>query len=557
MGVELTKRRLPSVLQSGASQGREFRMNQRHRSAPLAGFLCLCLLALPGRAPAYPLDGYESTGIGRLLHQRLIQEGEIQGKKRPSGELLPLAMVDLRLLDHPNLELPPADPKFTAQLKKLVGPEVGRYGIALLDLTDLEHPRYAEWNGHQRQNPGSVGKLMVALAIFQALADTHPDDIEARKRVLRTAMITADVFSVYDHHTVRFWHPETKSITRRPIQEGDTATLWTYLDWMMSPSSNSAAGMLQKHLILIAHFGKAYPVSPEEEKRFFEETPKKQLSEIFLKAIESPITRNGLDIEELRQGSFFTHQGKKHVPGTSSYATPRAFTQYILKMEQGKLVDEFSSREIKRLMYITERRIRYGSSGALWPSAVYFKSGSLYSCQPEEGFVCKKYHGNKRNYMNSVAVIETPAGQNRLFYMTTVLSNVLRKNSAQDHRDLARAVHGMLLAQNPEKPVPPGAKPPSATYGQGFIGYEAERKEIALKTDTQEALLALGYDIGDIDGLIGSATRKAIRSFQKSQGLATNGTPSASLLASMQRVAREKGLARPAAAAAGSTSGGR
>jgi hypothetical protein len=135
--------------------------------------------------------------------------------------------------------------------------------------------------------------------------------------------------------------------------------------------------------------------------------------------------------------------------------------------------------------------------------------------------------------------------------MVTVLSNVLRKNSARDHRDLARAVHGMLLAQHPEKPVPAGQKPPSLTYGQGFIGYEAERKELALKIDTQEALLALGYEIGDIDGLIGSATRKAIRTFQNSQGLKTDGAPSASLLATMQRVAHEKGLARPATAPAG------
>jgi len=318
----------------------------------------------------------------------------------------------------------------------------------------------------------------------------------------------------------------------------------------MSPSSNSAAGMLQKHLILLAHYGKDYPVSPEEEKRFFEETPRKELSEIFLRAIETPITRNGLDLNELRQGSFFTHQGKKLVPGTSSYATPRALTQYLLKMEQGKLVDEFSSLEIKRLMYITERRIRYGSSGALHPSAVYFKSGSLYSCQPEEGFVCKKYHGNKRNYMNSVAVIETPAGQDRLYYMVSVLSNVLRKNSAEDHRDLARAIHGMLLARHPAKALAPGELPPSATYGQGFIGYEAERAELTLKVDTQEALLALGYDIGDIDGLIGPATRRAIRSFQQSQGLRVDGVPSVKLLESMRQVARDRGLTRPEAATA-------
>ena len=51
-------------------------------------------------AAAYPLDGYDTTGIPRLLYQRWVQEGELKGRKRPgSGELMPLAMVDLRLLE--------------------------------------------------------------------------------------------------------------------------------------------------------------------------------------------------------------------------------------------------------------------------------------------------------------------------------------------------------------------------------------------------------------------------------------------------------------------------
>jgi hypothetical protein len=231
------------------------------------------------------------------------------------------------------------------------------------------------------------------------------------------------------------------------------------------------------------------------------------------------------------------------VGGTSSYATPLGLLRFLLAMEKGQLVDEWSSRELKRLLYITERRIRYGSSGALRSSAVYFKSGSLYSCEPEEGFKCRKYHGNKRNYMNSVAIIETPAGQDRLYYMVTVLSNVLRKNSAQDHRDLARAIHARLLSEHPPKTNADGARA-SAGFGEGFIGYEAERAALTLKTDTQEALLALGYDIGDIDGAIGARTRAAIRAFQKSQGLEANGNPSAALLATMRRVAKEKGLVR-------------
>ena len=444
----------------------------------------------------------------------------------------------LQLLDKPELDLPSADAALTAVVRRLLGEQADRYGIALLDLSDKDNPRYAVLNGATRQNPGSVGKVLVGLAIFQALADIYPNDIEARKRVLRRSVIVADAFSVYDHHTVRFFEPDTRTLVRRPIEEGDQGTMYTYLDWMMSPSSNSAAGMLQKHLILLRSFGRNYPVSRQEEMRFFEETPRQQLSDTFNEAMQSPVTRNGLDLDELRQGSFFTRGGKKRVDGTSSYATARELMRFLLKMEQGKLVDEWSSLELKRLLYITERRIRYGSSGALRSSAVYFKSGSLYSCVEEVGFTCKKYHGNKRNFMNSLAVIETPAGQDRLFYMATVLSNVLRKNSAQDHRDLARAIHGRLLEDHPERASP-------ATFGEGFIGYEQELAALRLKTDTQEALLTLGYEIGEIDGVIGPATRGAIREFQRLRGVAVDGDPALGLLELMRKVAREKGLARP------------
>jgi len=525
-------------------------MSPKHLRACVAALLGLGLLVQSPSARAYPLDGYPSTGIARLEEQRLVQEGERPGRKRPPGELLPLERVDLRLLGHRDMQIPPPDPALSAEVKRLLGPDAARYGIAMLDLSDLANPRYAEFNGNQKQNPGSVGKLLVALAFFQALADAHPDDIEARKRVLRDTIITADDFSIYDHHTVRFYDVETGEMRRGPLHVGDQASLYTYLDWMMSPSSNSAAAMLQKQLILLYHYGAKYPPSPEEEQRFLAETPRKQLSEAFEQAIQTPVTRNGLDLTQIRQGSFFTRTGKKKVPGTSSYATPHALLDFMFKMEKGQLVDEFSSREIKRLMYITERRIRYGSSGALRDSAVYFKSGSLYSCQPEEGFTCTKYHGNKRNYMNSTAIIETPAGQDRLFYMVTVLSNVLRKNSAQDHRDLARAVHGMLLSDHPPKPVPAGALPPSASFGEGFIGYASERQEKQLSVDTQEALLALGYEIGEIDGVIGRNTRKAISDFQRSQGMKADGKPSAATLDAMRRVASKKGLARPVAAPA-------
>ena len=50
----------------------------------VAGLLALGLLTVPPtNAPAYPLDGYDSTGIGRLLAQRMVQEGKVSGRKRP------------------------------------------------------------------------------------------------------------------------------------------------------------------------------------------------------------------------------------------------------------------------------------------------------------------------------------------------------------------------------------------------------------------------------------------------------------------------------------------
>ncbi len=92
----------------------------------------------------------------------------------------PLSLVDLRLLDHPDLELPEPDPEFSAGLLELLGDKADRYGVAVLDLSDPDHPRLAEHRGDFKQNVGSVGKIAVAVAVFQALADMYPDDIEAR-----------------------------------------------------------------------------------------------------------------------------------------------------------------------------------------------------------------------------------------------------------------------------------------------------------------------------------------------------------------------------------------
>ena len=417
----------------------------------LSGLLIVVL-----QSNAYPLFGSEETAIRRLEAARLIQQGELRGSQQPAGGLLSLDAVDIRLSTYKEMELPAIDAGFTRKVKRFLHGNTSRYSISVLDLSDPNNPVYAEHSGEHRRNPGSVGKIIVATGLFQALAYAYPDDLEARERVLRDTVVTADQFIISDHHEVRFWDPEKNRVRRRPLRKGDQGSLWEYLDWMLSASSNAAASMVMKEAMLIRHFGKEYPVSEEETDQFFKETERKELTELLAETIQAPLIRNGINIEKLRQGSFFTWKGKRLVQGTNSYGTTRELMMLMLKIEQGNLVDEFSSREIKRLLYMTERRIRYASHPALKDSAVYFKSGSLYKCEedPDPEFVCEKYHGNVMNLMNSVAIVETPAGENHLHYIVTLTSNILRVNSAVAHQTLAMRIHRLIEKMHPE-PVNP------------------------------------------------------------------------------------------------------
>ena len=410
----------------------------------LSAAASIIVLIVAATCGAYPLDGYGYTGIARLEGYRLAMEGKVRAPKQPPGALLSMDQVDLRLEAKTDFEIPPGETEFVAQVQNLLGAEADRYAMAVLDLTSIEQPRYAEHRSTERANPGSVGKILIALGIFQALADVYPDNIDTRLSILRNTVVTADEFIQSDHHVVPLWQPGDSRVRYPKIQMGDRASLWTYLDWMLSASSNAAASMVLKHLMLLVQYGPSYPVSETEARQFFKTASKKELSALLARALQDPVTRNGLDIAQLRQGSFFTWKGKRLVPGTTSYATPRELLRWLIKLEQGKLVDAFSSREIKRLLYMTQRRIRYASSPALATAAVYFKSGSLYKCKPEADFKCKKYHGNVTNMLNSVAIIEAPAADRQLYYMVVVMSNVLRKNSAVVHQTLATRIHRML-----------------------------------------------------------------------------------------------------------------
>jgi hypothetical protein len=158
--------------------------------------------------------------------------------------------------------------------------------------------------------------------------------------------------------------------------------------------------------------------------------------------VNGPLRDIGIKEDEWRLGRFFTHGAAAIVPPSGgSIGTTLGLMKYLVAMERGKIVDQKSSLEMKRVMYLTDRISRYAASPALTNAAVYFKSGSLYKCVPEEGFKCGKYMGNVYNYMNSVAIVEQPDGRT---YLVVLLSNVLRQNSSSDHYTLATRIDRLI-----------------------------------------------------------------------------------------------------------------
>ncbi|MFQ5742320.1 MAG: hypothetical protein ACE5HV_01895 [Acidobacteriota bacterium] len=418
--------------------------------------LCL-LLTLPvwlAAAPApaaYPLDGYRRTGVRRLRAYQMVQEGLISGRRLPAGALMPIDSIHLHLIDvNPDFDITGStarSPALQEGLEEVFEQRSPEYSIAVLDITDPSGPAYAAIRETEPYLPGSVGKILVVGGLFAALAAAHPDPGD-RLRVLRDTSIRADRFIRNDSHTVPIADLEAPSLVHRPIRLGDTFSLFEWIDHAVSPSSNAAGATVWKEAMLLRHFGRDYPPSARVEETFFAETPKKELQELALDTLEAPLRAAGLDVSRLRQGTMFTLGGNEVVPGTSSYATPRQLLRWLLRLEQGRLVDPFSSLEMKRLLYFTRRRYRYAVSPALDRAAVYFKSGSFYECKPEPNFRCRKYRGNVTNVMNSVAIVENPArpqpGEMQRVYLVAMMSNVLRKNSAEEHRDIATAIDQLI-----------------------------------------------------------------------------------------------------------------
>jgi len=403
----------------------------------------LPLLLLLATSP-YPVDGYKVTGIRRLERLRLRLDGSLRGSVPVPGGRKLLAEVGLHLIQTPAETLnalPAADVELETRLKKLLSNRHASYSVAILDITPGRPIRFASQKAQRQYQPGSVGKIAIAAGLFTELKSLFPDSVSHRIRLLRDRLVTAGAWIRVDHHGVPLYNPADSSVAFRPIREGDTFSLYEWLDHMLSASSNAAASTVWKEVMLMRKFGSDYPPSVEEEDRFFDETPKAELRRLALSVVNQPLRDIGIAERDWSLGSFFTRYGKKRIGTGGSIGSPRGLLFFLMRLEQGRVVDAWSSLELKRLLYMTEKRIRYASAPRLRKSAVYFKSGSLYSCKEEPGFKCGKYMGNRFNYMNSVAIVEKPDGT---VYLVALMSNVLRINSAVEHQTLATYIDRLV-----------------------------------------------------------------------------------------------------------------
>lgn len=403
--------------------------------------LGVSLILITGMMGPYPIDGYEQTGIRRLERLRLITEGKLAGNPPPQGALKKWADITLHLKYTPHLDLPEPDPTLESKIAKLFAGRNASYSLALLDITPGRPMRLAKHKWDNRYQPGSVAKLAVAAGLFAELQRRFPNDPEARRLLLKDRMVTAGFWVRSNSHSVPLFDLETKQYRSRSVIESDVFSLYEWADHMISASSNAAATVVWKEALLMRAFGPDYPPTPEQTTAFFKETPKAKLTEMAMSVVNDPLRAVGVEQADFQLGSMFTGAGTSMIPSGGSHANPRALLLYMLRLEEGRIVDPWSSLEIKRLMYATERRIRYAASPALLTSALYFKSGSLYKCAQEAGFSCGKYMGNVHNFMNSVAIVETPDDR---VYMVALMSNVLRKNSAYDHLELANAIEAIM-----------------------------------------------------------------------------------------------------------------
>ncbi len=406
----------------------------------------IILICLSQSINAYPIDGYKYTGIERLLYQWRIYQDSAVDSKLKKGAFLMMDDIKLSLVGKDYDWSTPKDKTVQRTVDGIFRSLEPQYSLSVMDISSPDNIRYAEKREDVGYQPGSVGKLAITVALFYELSRVYDNDWDKIHAVLYTKKVKAGPWSIPNHHTVPFYDIKKDKYTKRKIVPTDEFTLYQWLDHMMSVSSNAAASILMREAILIHIMDKRYDcASYGDMDAVFADTDKSILADLSEDIMNCPLRELGIGDDEWRLGGFFTRGAEPYVPRQGgSIGTTRGLMKYMLAMEQGKIVNERVSLEIKRLMYLTDRRIRYASSRTIADDAVYFKSGSLYSFKDEPGFVRKQYAGNKYNYMNSIAIIEKQDSTQKK-YMVALMSNVLRKNSVSEHYGLASQIDGLIM----------------------------------------------------------------------------------------------------------------
>lgn len=419
-----------------------YSINQTAYRALLAGLLTVVLILSVSLAWSYPFDEFERTQIRRLDFVQQVETEQIRGRRLVAGAKLPNSAI--RLSSTP-IAMPKADAEFSQAVQDIVLQEGKSYFVSVLDITDSQAPSLAEYRAYEAANVGSVGKIVVLMTLLKTLADVHPDDINQRETLLRDTLITIDSWGLDSSHKVVLYDPPTRRLQYRKFKIGDSGNLWEMCDWMMSASNNGSANMIIKQTLLLHQFGTDYPPTPEQAKQYFASQTPKRLGEQWLTLVSKTLTSLNLDPNVIMQGNGFSSTARANIAGRTSQATPNSLLRLMLAVETGQAIDEWSSLEVKRLMYTTEKRTRYASNPNLNPAAVYFKSGSLYSCGGGTG--CPKYKGTKVNRLASVILVEmpaTPAQSQPARYIVTLMSNELGVNSAVSHQNIAGRIHRLI-----------------------------------------------------------------------------------------------------------------
>lgn len=407
----------------------------------LLALVCLAF-TVPVNDTIYPIDGYQHSGIKRLKRLQLALSGDLPDAKLPAGAYKSINDIKLNLLSlkqNTTQDILVENPALQKKIDALFPRLDNSYSVTVLDISKPDSLRYAQQNESRGFQPGSVGKLVVVTALFDQLAKIYPNDYNKRVELLKTKIVKGGNWVLTDEHTIPIFNIETNKLVKRQAVASDVFSLFEWADHALSVSNNGAASVVWREALLMAAFGDKYPTMTQEDAdAYFKAGPKNDITDLAVSVVNRPLRDLGITEDEWRLGTFFTRGVDPYVGSKGgSIGSPLGLMKWMLQLEQGKVVDEESSLEIKRLMYMTDRRIRYAQAPELRDAAVYFKSGSLYKCDKSTGEECGKYKGNVFNYMNSVAIVEHTDGSK---YMVCIMTNVLRKNSAGDHLALASRI---------------------------------------------------------------------------------------------------------------------